>query len=205
MWHEAERQALAQTLLEVGPDAPTLCEGWQTRHLAAHLALREHAPWVMAAGALAPSRAWSERRMAEQAAAFEGSVATFARPPRRFSPRQVAGDSINLLEFFVHHEDVRRALGREPRELSPALVNALWHRTRQMVPLLLLRSPVRVVHVLPDGRRAALGRGPRTVVLRAAAPELALHAFGRGANAQLVAEGSAEDVAALDQVLPLPG
>lgn len=205
MWHEAERQALAQTLLEVGPEASTLCEGWQTRHLAAHLALREHAPWVMAGEALGPLRAWSERQMAAQAASFEESVATFARPPRRFSPRHVAGDAMNLLEFFVHHEDVRRARGDAPRELSAAYVNALWRRTRQMVPLLLVRSPVRVVHVLPDGRRAALGHGARTVVLRGAAPELALHAFGRGAKAELTAEGLSEDLAALDRVLPLPG
>ena len=110
----------------------------------------------------------------------------------------------NLIEYFVHHEDVRRALGEAPRELSAAYVNALWRRTRQMVPLLLMRSPVRVVHVLPDGRRAALGHGARTVVLRGAAPELALHAFGRGAKAELTAEGLPEDIAALDRVLPLP-
>ena len=29
---------------ETGPDGPTLCEGWQTRDLAAHLVLRERRP-----------------------------------------------------------------------------------------------------------------------------------------------------------------
>jgi len=37
-----ERAALVETLLGAGPDAPTLCEGWRTRDLAAHLVIREH-------------------------------------------------------------------------------------------------------------------------------------------------------------------
>src|SRR6202007_499940 len=36
-----ERSALVETLRRVGPDAPTLCEGWTTRDLAAHLVVRE--------------------------------------------------------------------------------------------------------------------------------------------------------------------
>ena len=39
-----ERAALSDTLLAVGPEAPTLCEGWLARDLAAHLVLREHRP-----------------------------------------------------------------------------------------------------------------------------------------------------------------
>jgi uncharacterized protein (TIGR03083 family) len=35
-----ERQALCDTLTELGPDAPTLCEGWTTADLAAHLMVR---------------------------------------------------------------------------------------------------------------------------------------------------------------------
>lgn len=40
----SERLALCETLRAVGPDAPTLCEGWLTRDLAAHLVLRESRP-----------------------------------------------------------------------------------------------------------------------------------------------------------------
>src|SRR5215468_5331792 len=39
-----ERAALCALLDETGPDAPTLCEGWTTLDLAAHLVLREHRP-----------------------------------------------------------------------------------------------------------------------------------------------------------------
>jgi uncharacterized protein (TIGR03083 family) len=37
----AERAALCDLFDEVGPDAPTLCAGWTTRDLAAHLVIRE--------------------------------------------------------------------------------------------------------------------------------------------------------------------
>jgi hypothetical protein len=39
-----ERLALAALLDQTGPDAPTLCAGWQTRDLAAHVMLRERRP-----------------------------------------------------------------------------------------------------------------------------------------------------------------
>ena len=35
-----ERAALCILLDKTGPDAPTLCEGWRTSDLAAHLVLR---------------------------------------------------------------------------------------------------------------------------------------------------------------------
>nr|BFE88977.1 hypothetical protein GCM10020093_115780 [Planobispora longispora] len=37
----AERAALSDLFARLGPDAPTLCEGWTTFDLAAHLVLRE--------------------------------------------------------------------------------------------------------------------------------------------------------------------
>ena len=38
---QRERAALVQTMTATGPDAPTLCEGWTTKDLAAHLVIRE--------------------------------------------------------------------------------------------------------------------------------------------------------------------
>ncbi len=49
----AERAALADLMLEVGPDSPTLCGDWTTRDLAAHLVLRERRP--EAAGLVVPA------------------------------------------------------------------------------------------------------------------------------------------------------
>src|ERR1700751_191885 len=41
---QRERAALVEILRAVGPDAPTLCEGWTTRDLVAHLVVRERRP-----------------------------------------------------------------------------------------------------------------------------------------------------------------
>ena len=38
----AERTKMVALFHELGPDAPTLCEGWTTRDLAAHLWVREN-------------------------------------------------------------------------------------------------------------------------------------------------------------------
>ena len=43
-YSQEERLALCALLDKSGPDAPTLCEGWTTGDLAAHLVLREHRP-----------------------------------------------------------------------------------------------------------------------------------------------------------------
>ncbi|MGA2804593.1 MAG: maleylpyruvate isomerase N-terminal domain-containing protein [Acidimicrobiales bacterium] len=42
-----ERARLCTVLTESGQDAPTLCEGWLTKDLAAHLYVREHRPLAM--------------------------------------------------------------------------------------------------------------------------------------------------------------
>jgi uncharacterized protein (TIGR03085 family) len=41
---QRERAGLVEILRAVGPDAPTLCEGWTTRDLTAHLVVRERRP-----------------------------------------------------------------------------------------------------------------------------------------------------------------
>ena len=39
-----ERSELCDLLVDLGPDEPTLCEGWTTADLAAHLVVRERRP-----------------------------------------------------------------------------------------------------------------------------------------------------------------
>ncbi|WP_346995752.1 maleylpyruvate isomerase N-terminal domain-containing protein, partial [Dietzia sp. SLG310A2-38A2] len=41
---QRERSALVETMRAAGPEAPTLCAGWTTRDLAAHLVVREARP-----------------------------------------------------------------------------------------------------------------------------------------------------------------
>jgi len=140
-WHEFERSALVEALTAAGPDAPTLCEGWRSRHLAAHVIIRESAP-LLAAGVVVPALAGRTERAIEDLAAdgadasgYADLVAKLAAGPPRWSPLGWAGDSANLLEFFVHTEDVRRGAGLDtPRELAADHTLALWQRLVRAAP-----------------------------------------------------------------------
>ena len=110
---KSERAALCDLLDEVGPDAPTLCEGWQTHDLAAHLWIRETDPIGASAIVAKPLAGLLERRMAEVKQRWEFSelVDRVRNGPARFSVFALPGvdEPANSTEFFVHHEDVRRA------------------------------------------------------------------------------------------------
>lgn len=208
-WHEFERTTLARALTEAGPDAPTLCEGWRTRHLAAHIVLRETAP-LAAAGIVVPALSGrTERAVAELASTatdpvgFAALVARVLAGPPRWSPMSWAGEAADLVEFFVHTEDVRRGAGQvEPLELEPGHTRALWQRLVRGAPLLYRRAPVGVVLVVPGGPRRAVRRARAdagTVVVRGDVGELLLHAYGRGEAARVHVLGDALDVAALNR------
>lgn len=213
-WHEIERAQLAQALLDVTPDAPTLCEGWQARHLAAHIVLRERSPMV-GAGIVVPAlsaRAEAAiERLADTAAtegAYRDLVARVADKAARWHPGTWAPDSTNVIEFFVHTEDVRRGAGPvPPRELDPDLVAALWVQLRRSGGSRLRKVPVGVVLVRSDGVRHPL-RAPKddhgTVVVRGDVGELVLYLLGRGAAADVRVEGDADDVERIERVLPSP-
>ncbi|HEX7806690.1 MAG TPA: TIGR03085 family metal-binding protein [Cellulomonas sp.] len=211
-WHRTAREQLAEALIDAGPDAPTLCEGWQSRHLAAHLVLREHSP-LAGAGIVVPALAARTERVVEELGdtarsegAYRDLVSRVASEPAAWNPLAWAGEQVNLVEFFVHTEDVRRGAGPvPPRELEPEHVEALWRALVRGASLTYRRVPVGIVLVRPDGVRRHVRRAPSghgTVVLRGAVGELLLHAFGRGAAADVTIEGAPDDIAALAEVLP---
>jgi uncharacterized protein (TIGR03085 family) len=143
-----ERLALCALLDETGPDAPTLCEGWTTGDLAAHLVLRERRPDAAAGvmgGPLAGHTAKVQRRIRGRNS-FSALVEAIRTGPPRFSMMAIPGmdERANAVEYFVHHEDIRRAEpGWEPRKLSLGESDALWRRLR-MARMLLRKSPVGV-------------------------------------------------------------
>ena len=130
-----ERLALSALLEETGPDAPTLCAGWTTGDLAAHLVLRERLPDAAAGvmgGPLARYTARVQSRM-RQRIPFPELVAMFRSGPPRLSVMALPGmdERTNAVEYFVHHEDVRRAVPDwEPREIGRGQSRVLWHRLR---------------------------------------------------------------------------
>ncbi len=125
-----ERLALCGLFDRLGPSVPTLLAGWTAHDLAAHIVLRERdliaGPCIVLPG---PFQRFAERRRARLAHSrdFTWLVARIRSGPpvglfRLGWVRRLA----NLNEFFVHHEDVRRANGQQPRRLTTEMDAALW-------------------------------------------------------------------------------
>ncbi|GLW97354.1 TIGR03085 family metal-binding protein [Microtetraspora sp. NBRC 16547] len=199
----AERAALCDLLDELGPAAPTLCEGWATADLAAHLVLRERRPDALggiAVKALAPYTASVQDRLKARHP-YPELVDLVRQGPPRWTPYGLipgADELVNTVELFVHHEDVRRAQPDwEPRELSAGLDEVLWKRLRTMARVFFRRSPVGVVLRRADGEKVAARMAEPAVVVSGEAQELLLLAFGRQAHAWVTFEGDPHAVAAL--------
>ncbi|MGH3302974.1 MAG: TIGR03085 family metal-binding protein [Streptosporangiaceae bacterium] len=205
-----ERTALCDLLTELGPDQPTLCNGWQTGDLAAHLVLREHRPDA-GAGVMGGPLAGYTRRVQGRLRArtpFPRLVELIRTGPPRLSMFALPGmdERANLVEYFVHHEDVRRAQPDwQPREIGLDLADELWRRLR-LARLLLRRAPVGVELVRSDGRAAGDGTSRVRITARARTPvvtvagtpaELTVWTMGRTSAARVRMDGSDADIAAL--------
>ncbi len=131
----SERAALCNCALEVGPDAATLCEGWTVKDLVVHLLVRERAPVASVGIVLPPARGLTERRSRALASQdFTALVERVRTGPPSWSPFRLppVDRAANTLEFFVHHEDIRRAQpGWEPRELTDREQAVLWTSVSQ--------------------------------------------------------------------------
>ncbi len=196
---QLERGRLCDLLLEVGPEHPTLCEGWTTADLAAHLVVRERkplaAPGIVLGGRLGD---YSEkvRLAARDGSSFTDLVARVRRgPPRLLRPLDGA---INLSEYFIHLEDVRRGDGTtEPRpETEVSDVEAvLWamqgRRTKFLTRTL---EDIDLTVALPGGEARPIGGGTRPVTLTGRAGELTLFLAGRRGAAEVDLKGETDAV-----------
>lgn len=199
-----ERLALCDLLDELGPDVPTLLDGWTARDLAAHIVLRE---CDRVAGPCLVLPGWFERfaehRRAKLAQRQDfGWLVTRIRsgpPPGLFRigwVRRLA----NLNEFFVHHEDVRRANGMGPRDtLPPALEAALWRNVRRGSRYLSRRLRGAGLEVVWAGTQERITVRAAEPAARLSGPpgELLLYLFGRKAAAQIEIAGTTQAVAAV--------
>jgi uncharacterized protein (TIGR03085 family) len=201
---QEERAALAALLDESGPEGATLCEGWQTRDLAAHLVLRERRPDA-AAGVMGGPLAGYTARVQQQYLdrySYPALIAMFQAGPPSLSPFAIPGadQAANTVEYFVHHEDVRRAAPDwTERELTDGLQEALWKRLKG-ARMFLRGAPTGIALVREPGGRAEnvieVGPAPRVEVIGSPA-ELTMWCLGRARAAHVTLRGRDEAVAEL--------
>ena len=200
---QRERLLLADLLENHGPDAPTLCEGWLARDLAAHVLLRERRGDAAAGQFIKQLRPRLERVRDEfMAKPYEELVQLIRQGPPRSSPFALKqlDEAANTVEFYVHAEDIRRAQSDwTPRTLDPVFQNALWSRLEKTAKVFGRKSPVGLVLRRPDGQTVVARKGTPVVTVTGEPAELLLYVFGRQRVAQVETEGAKEAVLEVDE------
>jgi uncharacterized protein (TIGR03085 family) len=198
-----ERAELCDLFVAKGPDAPTLCEGWATLDLAAHLVMREHDPrsGLAIMGGDRFSSLETKLMDRNRARGYEALVERLRGGPP-LVPWRLPGlrELLNLNEWFVHHEDVRRAGAgaAEPRD-RPGLDAALWTMLRRGTRMMLRKvKGTSVALEAPGfGEVPARGEGP-SVRLVGGPQELMLYLNGRRSVAAVELSGPDGARAALE-------
>jgi uncharacterized protein (TIGR03085 family) len=182
-----ERRELCDLLAQLGPDAPTLCEGWTTLDLAAHLVLREH------------FKKWPDKRMAAEKAKGLPVLITRLREGAPLVPWRLPRirTVMNGVEYFIHHEDVRRANGLDRRTDLPDVERIAW-RVAGFAgrPLARQIRPHGLELRRPEGGPRRFGPSGGAV-LSGEPTEILLYLSGRRGAAQVTLEGDADAIAAL--------
>lgn len=198
-----ERAALCDLALQLGEDQPTLSGDWTVKDLVVHLLIREGSPASI--GITVPQLAKvteiASQRLAKRD--FAVLVEHLRSGPPLYSPLRVPklDKMLNTIEYFIHHEDIRRAQPSwEPRVLSAREESTLWKPLRHLSKALIRSAEGGVVIERSDnGHRTRLKSGEPTVVVRGLPSELALYLYGRQEQARVDRDGADAATAALDE------
>ena len=200
-YSRVERLALCDLFDELGPDQPTLCEGWSTYDLAVHLYVREADPMAGPGIMIAALAETTQRRMkrAKERYSFTEVVDKVRNgpPPISIYAFPKFGHQLNTSEYFVHHEDVRRAQPTYDIRTLPADQEAgLWKSIRLGAKTLTRKAPSGLVLRLPDGTTSVAKRPTElgSVTITGAPAELVLFCMGRQQVADVKLDGDAETV-----------
>lgn len=183
---DSERAALADLLQEVGPDRPTLCAGWTTGDLLAHLIVRERRPDGAVGLLIPPLQGFADRvRQDVRRRPWAEQLTVLRTGPPWWNPMRWGplAELTNGAEFFIHHEDARRGVdGWTPRRLDRAtedavagLVDSGFMRVR------FRRSPAGLTAVMPDREPVTWHRGEPMVRVHGDPAEVVLWSAGRDA------------------------
>lgn len=169
------------------------------------MVVREARPDASAGIMIKPLEWWTERVQADAAKKPYADLVNRVRSgPPRLSVFALPGvDAMaNTMEYFVHHEDVRRAQPDwQPRDLSDEVRLEVWDRLKASKRMLFHSSPVPVVLQPTDLPDFELRQPPRgSIVLRGPVAELVMHAYGREAVRDVQILGDPVDVEAYQAV-----
>ena len=195
-----ERRALAETALRVGPDAPTLCGDWDTKDLVCHLLVRESSLVGAPGIAVSALSGLTDKEMARlKKQPFEKLVDRLRTNKLTFFALPPVDAMVNTLEFFVHHEDIRRARpGWRRRSLSEASLDTLWQALKSGgAPLVRPAGVPVVVRRTDTGETATLMPGRNPVELSGPVTEIVFYLFGRDQVRDLTFAGPEDKVAKL--------
>jgi uncharacterized protein (TIGR03085 family) len=182
-----ERRELCDLMIELGPDAPTLCEGWTSFDLTAHLVLREH------------FKRWGDERMSQEKAQGFGTLVGRLRAGAPLVPWRLpkARTLLNGLEYFIHHEDLRRANGLTRRTDRPDLDDLAWSAVGLTGRGLARKiRPYGLEISRPGGSSRQFGKAPRATLIGEPS-EIVLYLSGRRDAAEVRVEGDPAAVAVL--------
>jgi uncharacterized protein (TIGR03085 family) len=183
-----ERHELCDLALVLGEDAPTLSGDWTAKELVTHLLLREHS--LLGAPGLV-IRPLSRLTDLEMARIGKKDFTVLVERLRRhgLTPYAIPAvdRAVNTLEYFVHHEDLRRAQpGWTPRELDRADESTLWSAIRVFGRGLVRPAgvPVRIRRTDTDAE-ATLRGGSDPAVLAGMPSEIVMFLYGRDQHREL--------------------
>lgn len=197
-----QRHAFSDALSQVGPDAPTLCQGWTAYDLAAHCWAREHNARALVGIGVKRFEGLADQAMADVRERY--GYAELASNLRQTPPTPVTllpggDDLVNAAEYFIHTEDVRRANGLPLRTLPRDFSDLLWKRLGLIGRMFFGGSPVGVILERSDvpGESQRVKAGAKTVTIVGRPGELVLFAFGREEAADVQIIGLPEAVRGL--------
>jgi uncharacterized protein (TIGR03085 family) len=196
-----ERAALCDTALQVGEDQPTLSGEWTVKDLVVHLLVREGSPAAVGivVAPLAGLTDAASRRVGRRG--FTELVERLRTGPPRLSPFAIPKvDALaNSMEYFIHHEDIRRAqAGWTERSLGDDAQRLLWSMIARMGKRLTREVPAGVlIQNSVTGSTAVLREGSPHATVAGLPSELVLYLSGRRAQAHVELLGDEDAVARL--------
>lgn len=209
-----ERAALADLFGELGPDQPTLCDGWDTGELMAHLLIRERRMDAVLGVFIKPLAGWTAKVSAEyKKRPWSEQIDLLRSGPPGYSPFGWGSldAKANGMEMFIHHEDARRGQPDwQPRvldpmsraELVPMLTSSLviGGLKKKGIPVTARLTdepagPDRPIVLVPSAEPNTMAEQPG-VVARGGVGEILLWLSGRS-EVRIEFEGEPEEVAAV--------